>query len=243
MRNIPFMSVWKLKPTRTEALEYLPKDFFPLWPKCKPHEGVETFQKSRRSFSKSKPTKSVPNQKNRYWPRDSMHLPNLMNVPGDRRLGESHAFIIGTLAIYRAKKYWVVGEKRIQLWNAALWVLGAKELEVAWSCWEGGDLGVFLEKFLGNFFPKKKKKNFYSLVNIGCVWYHEPDQGRFDTAYPKFESWRNRQQEVIISTPEGEVTIEMILYWQWTGYKPNFGFYLGTNRCWRWVKMKSVKPC
>jgi len=153
------------KPTRMRLVEYT-EDFFHFGPNVNLYEGVENRFQSRRFFSNQKPPNQVTNQENRYWPTGFYWFGPSNECPGEGIGEKVMHYYKETLAIYRAKKYLVVGGGEFQLWMPPLGVLAQR----GWSkqC------------------PAVIDEVDQNVEIMACVLYHEPDQGRFRfTAYPQ----------------------------------------------------------
>jgi thioredoxin reductase (NADPH) len=197
MANIPFMSVGN-KPTRTEALEYYRRIFFHFDLNVNLYEGVETLSKAGDLFQ-IKTSKSSYQTKKIVLATGFYDLPNLMNVPGEDLEKVMHYY----------KEPWpFIGQK-------VLVVGGANSaVDAALECWrKGAEVSmVLLDDEVDQNVKYWVRPDIMNRIKEGSI-----------TAYPKSKVKEIRATEVIISTPEGEVTIANDFVLAMTGYKPNFG--------------------
>jgi len=197
MAGIPFMSVGN-KPTRTEALEYYRRIFFHFDLNIKLYEGVETLLKTGELFQ-IKTSKSSYQTKKIVLATGFYDLPNLMNVPGEDLPKVMHYY----------KEPWpFIGQK-------VLVVGGANSaVDAALECWrKGAEVSmVLLEEEVDQNVKYWVRPDIMNRIKEGSI-----------KAYTKSKVKEIRATEVIISTPEGEVTIENDYVLAMTGYKPNFG--------------------
>jgi thioredoxin reductase (NADPH) len=197
MANIPFMSVGN-KPTRTEALEYYRRIFFHFDLNVNLYEGVETLSKAGDLFQ-IKTSKSSYQTKKIVLATGFYDLPNLMNVPGEDSPKVMHYY----------KEPWpFIGQK-------VLVVGGANSaVDAALECWrKGAEVSmVLLDEEVDPNVKYWVRPDIMNRIKEGSI-----------TAYTKSKVKEIRATEVIISTPEGEVTIANDFVLAMTGYKPNFG--------------------
>jgi thioredoxin reductase (NADPH) len=197
MANIPFMSVGN-KPTRTEALEYYRRIFFHFDLNVNLYEGVETLSKMGDLFQ-IKTTKSSYQTKKIVLATGFYDLPNLMNVPGEDLPKVMHYY----------KEPWpFIGQK-------VLVVGGANSaVDAALECWrKGAEVSmVLLDDEVDQNVKYWVRPDIMNRIKEGAI-----------KAYAKSKVKEIRASEVIISTPDGEVTIANDFVLAMTGYKPNFG--------------------
>ena len=197
MANIPFMSVGN-KPTRTEALEYYRRIFFHFDLNVNLYEGVETLSKMGDLFQ-IKTTKSSYQTKKIVLATGFYDLPNLMNVPGEDLPKVMHYY----------KEPWpFIGQK-------VLVVGGANSaVDTALECWrKGAEVSmVLLDDEVDQNVKYWVRPDIMNRIKEGAI-----------KAYSKSKVKEIRASEVIISTPDGEVTIANDFVLAMTGYKPNFG--------------------
>jgi thioredoxin reductase (NADPH) len=197
MANIPFMSVGN-KPTRTEALEYYRRIFFHFDLNVKLYEGVETLSKAGDLFQ-VKSTKSTYQTKKIVLATGFYDLPNLMNVPGEDLPKVMHYY----------KEPWpYIGQKVLVVGGANSAVDAALE---TWR--KGAEVSmVLLEDEVDQNVKYWVRPDIMNRIKEGSI-----------KAYTKSQVKEIRAREVVISTPDGEVTIENDFVLAMTGYKPNFG--------------------
>jgi thioredoxin reductase (NADPH) len=197
MANIPFMSVGN-KPTRTEALEYYRRIFFHFDLNVNLYEGVETLSKKGDLFQ-IKTTKSSYETKKIVLATGFYDLPNLMNVPGEDLPKVMHYY----------KEPWpFIGQK-------VLVVGGANSaVDAALECWrKGAEVSmVLLDDEVDQNVKYWVRPDIMNRIKEGAI-----------KAYSKSKVKEISATEVIISTPDGEVTIANDFVLAMTGYKPNFG--------------------
>jgi thioredoxin reductase (NADPH) len=197
MANIPFMSVGN-KPTRTEALEYYRRIFFHFDLNVNLYEGVETLSKMGDLFQ-IKTTKSSYQTKKIVLATGFYDLPNLMNVPGEDLPKVMHYY----------KEPWpFIGQK-------VLVVGGANSaVDAALECWrKGAEVSmVLLDDEVDRNVKYWVRPDIMNRIKEGAI-----------KAYSKSNVKEISATEVIISTPDGEVTIANDFVLAMTGYKPNFG--------------------
>lgn len=196
MAGIPFMSV-ENKPTRTEALEYYRRIFTHFNLKVNLYEGVKTLSKISEGFE-IKTSKDSYQTKKIVLATGFYDLPNLMDVPGEDLPNVMHYY----------KEPWpFIGQK-------VLVVGGANSaVDAALECWrKGAEVSMVL---LGEEVDQNVKywvrPDIMNRIKEGSI-----------KAFTKSKVKEIRPTEVVISTPEGEVTIENDFVLAMTGYKPNF---------------------
>lgn len=196
MAGIPFMSVGN-KPTRTEALEYYRRIFFHFDLNVKLYEGVETLSKAG-DFFQIKTSKSTYSTKKIVMATGFYDLPNLMNVPGENLPKVMHYY----------KEPWpFIGQKVLVVGGANSAVDAALE---TWR--KGAEVSmVLLEEEVDQNVKYWVRPDIMNRIKEGSI-----------KAYTKSKVKEIRPMEVVISTPEGEVTIENDFVLAMTGYKPNF---------------------
>jgi len=196
MGNVPFMSLSN-KPTRTEALEYYRRvaDHYDL--NIRLYEKVENVKKIGDGFVITSSKKDYL-AKNIVISTGFYDLPNLMNVPGEDLQKVSHYY----------KEPWpYVGQKIIVVGG------GNSAVDVALETWrKGAEVTMVLKD---------------SSVDRSVKYWVLPDienrikEGSIKAFYHATLK-EIKDNEVIISSPEGEVTIENDFVLAMTGYKPNF---------------------
>lgn len=196
MANIPFMSVG-VKPTRTEALEYYRRIYFHFKLKVNLYESVQTLEKKDELFH-------IKTSKGDYQTRKIVlatgfyDLPNLMNVPGED-LPKVHHYYKEPWP-FIAQKVLVVGGA-----NSAV--------DAALETWrKGAEVTMVL---LGDEVDENVKywvrPDIMNRIKEGSI-----------KAFTQSKVKEIRAQEVVIATPEGDVTIANDFVLAMTGYKPNF---------------------
>ena len=196
MAGIPFMSVGN-KPTRTEALEYYRRIFFHFDLNVKLYEGVETLSKAG-DFFQIKTSKSTYSTKKIVLATGFYDLPNLMNVPGESLPKVMHYY----------KEPWPFIDQKV------LVVGGANSaVDAAMETWrKGAEVSmVLLEDEVDQNVKYWVRPDIMNRIKEGSI-----------KAYTKSRVKEIRPNEVVISTPKGEVTIENDFVLAMTGYKPNF---------------------
>lgn len=197
LADIPFMSVGP-KPTRTEALDYYRRIYQLFQLKVNLYESVHTLQKEGDLFS-------IQTSKGTYISRKIVlatgfyDLPNLMEVPGEELPKVLHYY----------KEPWpFVGQK-------VLVVGGANSaVDAALECWrKGASVSMVL---LGDEVDDNVKywvrPDIMNRIKEGAI-----------QAYTRSRVKEIRAQEVILSTPTGDVQVPNDWVLALTGYKPNFG--------------------
>jgi thioredoxin reductase (NADPH) len=197
MAGIPFMSVGN-KPTRTEALEYYRRIFFHFELNVKLYEGVETLSK-KGDFFQIKSSKSNYQTKKLVLATGFYDLPNLMNVPGENLPKVMHYY----------KEPWPFIAQKV------LVVGGANSaVDAALETWrKGAQVSmVLLEDEVDQNVKYWVRPDIMNRIKEGSI-----------KAFTRSKVKEIRAKEVVIATPEGEVTIENDFVLAMTGYKPNFG--------------------
>ena len=197
MADIPFMSVG-VKPTRTEALEYYRRVYLHYQLKVKLYEGVESVKKSKELFE-IKTSKASYRSKKVVLATGFYDLPNLMNVAGEDLPKVLHYY----------KEPWPFVSQKV------LVVGGANSaVDAALECWrKGAEVSMVL---LGDEIEENVKywvrPDIMNRIKEGSI-----------RAFTRSKVKEIAEKEVIIATPEGDVTIENDWVLAMTGYKPNFG--------------------
>jgi len=197
MADIPFMSVG-VKPTRTEALEYYRRVYFHYKLKVKLYEGVESLKKTGDLFE-IKTSKSEYKSKNIVLATGFYDLPNLMNVPGEDLPKVLHYY----------KEPWPFINQKV------LVVGGANSaVDAALECWrKGAEVSMVL---LGDEVEENVKywvrPDIMNRIKEGSI-----------RAFTHSKVKEIREREVVITTPDGDTTLENDWVLAMTGYKPNFG--------------------
>ncbi len=196
MADIPFMSVG-VKPTRTEALEYYRRVYFHYKLKVNLYEGVETLKKAGDLFE-IKTFKADYTSKNIVLATGFYDLPNLMNVPGEDLPKVLHYY----------KEPWPFIDQKV------LVVGGANSaVDAALECWrKGAEVSMVL---LGD----EVEENVKYWVRPDIV--NRIKEGSI-RAFTRSKVKEIREKEVVITTPDGDVSIENDWVLAMTGYKPNF---------------------
>ena len=196
MANIPFMSIGN-KPTRTEALEYYRRVFLHFKLNVKLYEGVETLTKNGEIFE-VKTSKGTYQTKKIILATGFYDLPNLMNVPGEDLPKVQHYY----------KEPWpFIGQKVLVVGGANSAVDAALE---TWR--KGAEVSmVLLEDEVDENVKYWVRPDIMNRIKEGSI-----------KAFTKSRIKEIREHEVVINTPEGEVTIENDFVLAMTGYKPNF---------------------
>ena len=196
MAGIPFMSI-ENKPTRTEALEYYRRIYSHFQLKVNLYEGVKTLEKSGEHFlittSKGEyPTRKIVLATGFY------DLPNLMNVPGENLPKVMHYY----------KEPWPFIAQKV------LVVGGANSaVDAALETWrKGAEVSMVL---LGDEVDENVKywvrPDIMNRIKEGSI-----------KAFTRSKVKEIKDHEVVIDTPDGDVTIENDFVLAMTGYKPNF---------------------
>jgi len=196
MGGIPFMSIAH-KPTRTEALEYYRRVSKTWKLKVRLYEEVKTLEK-KEDYFEIKTSKGTYQTRNIIISTGFYDLPNLMNVPGEDLPKVTHYY----------KEPWpYIGQKIIVVGGAN------SAVDVALETWrKGADVTMILKD---------------DGVDKNVKYWVKPDiENRIKEG--SIKAFTNslvkeiRENEVVISTPEGEVTVENDFVLAMTGYVPNF---------------------
>jgi thioredoxin reductase (NADPH) len=196
MGGIPFMSIAH-KPTRTEALEYYRRVAKTWKLKVRLYEEVKTLEK-KEDYFEIKTSKGTYQTRNIIISTGFYDLPNLMNVPGEDLPKVTHYY----------KEPWpYIGQKIIVVGGAN------SAVDVALETWrKGADVTMILKD---------------DGVDKNVKYWVKPDiENRIKEG--SIKAFTNslvkeiRENEVVISTPEGEVTVENDFVLAMTGYVPNF---------------------
>lgn len=196
MGGIPFMSI-SHKPTRTEALEYYRRVAQTWKLKVRLYEEVKTLKKELDLFEiiTSKDTYIT---KNVILSTGFYDLPNLMNVPGEELPKVTHYY----------KEPWpYIGQKVLVVGG------GNSAVDVALETWRKGAEVTMVLKDEG--------------VDPNVKYWVKPDiENRIKEgsikAFTHSMVKEIREREAVISTSEGDVTIENDFVLAMTGYVPNF---------------------
>ncbi|MFD2035644.1 YpdA family putative bacillithiol disulfide reductase [Belliella marina] len=196
MGGIPFMSV-SHKPTRTEALEYYRRVAQSWKLKVQLYEQVKTISKEQGVF-KVITSKGTYFAKNIVMATGFYDLPNLMNVPGEDLPKVSH---------YYREPWPYIGQKIIVVGGAN------SAVDVALETWRKGAEVTMVLKNDG--------------IDDNVKYWVKPDiENRIKEgsirAFSNATIKEIKEENVLISTPEGEVSIENDFVLAMTGYVPNF---------------------
>ncbi|WP_304516682.1 YpdA family putative bacillithiol disulfide reductase [Cecembia rubra] len=196
MGNIPFMSIAH-KPTRTEALEYYRRVAKTWKLKVNLYEEVKTLQKKEALFE-IVTTKGIYLTRNIILATGFYDLPNLMKVPGEDLPKVTHYY----------KEPWpYIGQKILVVGG------GNSAVDVALETWrKGAEVTMVLKDESVD--PNVKywvKPDIENRIKEGSI-----------RAFTHSLVKEIREKEVVINTPNGEVTIENDFVLAMTGYVPNF---------------------
>jgi len=196
MANIPFMSIGN-KPTRTEALEYYRRIFFHFNLNVNLYEGVETLKKVSDIFE-VKTSKATYQTKKIILATGFYDLPNLMNVPGEEFPKVQHYY----------KEPWPFINQKVLIVGGA-----NSAVDAALETWrKGAEVSmVLLEEEVDQNVKYWVRPDIMNRIKEGSI-----------KAFTKSRIKEIREREVVINTPDGEVTIENDFVLAMTGYKPNF---------------------
>jgi len=196
MGGIPFMSIAH-KPTRTEALEYYRRVAKTWKLKVNLYEEVKTLTQKEGIFE-------IVTSKRNYCSKNIIlstgfyDLPNLMHVPGEDLPKVTHYY----------KEPWpYIGQKILVVGG------GNSAVDVALETWrKGAEVTMVLKK---------------ESVDLNVKYWVRPDiENRIKEgsikAFTHSMLKEIRENEVIITTPEGEVVVENDFVLAMTGYVPNF---------------------
>lgn len=196
MANIPFMSIG-VKPTRTEALEYYRRIYFHFKLKVNLYESVQTLGK-RGDLFQIKTSKGDYHGRKIVLATGFYDLPNLINVPGEDMPKVHHYY----------KEPWPFIAQKV------LVVGGANSaVDVALETWrKGAEVTMVL---MGDEVDDNVKywvrPDIMNRIKEGSI-----------KAFTKSKVKEIRAHEVVIATPERDVTIANDFVLAMTGYKPNF---------------------
>lgn len=196
MAGIPFMSV-ENKPTRTEALEYYRRIYSHFQLKVNLYEGVQTLKKIDGQFEIIT-TKTQYQTEKIVLATGFYDLPNLMNVPGEELPKVMHYY----------KEPWPFISQKV------LVVGGANSaVDAALETWrKGAEVSmVLLDEEVDQNVKYWVRPDIMNRIKEGSI-----------QAYTKSKIKEIREKEVVISTPDGDVTIANDWVLAMTGYKPNF---------------------
>jgi len=196
MGDIPFMSISN-KPTRPEALEYYRRIVKHYGLKISLYEEVLQLEKTADGFV-------VQTSKGDYQAEKLVmatgfyDLPNTMNVPGEELPKVTHYY----------KEPWpYIGQKIVVVGG------GNSAVDVALETWrKGAEVTMVVMK------PQiDQTVKYWVLPDIENRIKEGSIKGYFNTTIKEI-----REKEVILNTPEGEVSIANDFVLAMTGYKPNF---------------------
>lgn len=196
MGGIPFMSI-SHKPTRTEALEYYRRVAQTWKLKVRLYEEVKTLKKNEDYFDIIT-SKADYTTKNIILSTGFYDLPNLMHVPGEDLPKVTHYY----------KEPWpYIGQKILVVGG------GNSAVDVALETWRKGAEVTMVLKDEG--------------VDPNVKYWVKPDiENRIKEgsikAFTHSLVKEIKEKEVVINTPEGEVTIANDFVLAMTGYVPNF---------------------
>ena len=196
MGGIPFMSIAH-KPTRTEALEYYRRVAKTWKLKVNLYEAVKTLQK-KEDFFEIVTAKGIYLTRNIILATGFYDLPNLMKVPGEDLPKVTHYY----------KEPWpYIGQKILVVGG------GNSAVDVALETWrKGAEVTMVLKDESVD--PNVKywvKPDIENRIKEGSI-----------RAFTHSLVKEIREKEVVINTPNGEVTIENDFVLAMTGYVPNF---------------------
>jgi thioredoxin reductase (NADPH) len=196
MAGIPFMSIGN-KPNRTEALEYYRRIFSHFDLNVKLYEAVKTLEKKEDIFHIIT-SKGEYQTKNVVMATGFYDLPNLMNIPGEDLPKVHHYY----------KEPWPFIDQKIVVVGGA-----NSAVDAALECWrKGAEVSmVFLEDEVDQAVKYWVRPDIVNRIKEGSI-----------NAYTKSRLKEIHEHDVVISTPDGEVTIANDFVLAMTGYKPNF---------------------
>ncbi|MDF2156836.1 YpdA family putative bacillithiol disulfide reductase [Algoriphagus sp. CAU 1675] len=196
MAGIPFMSIGN-KPTRTEALEYYRRIYFYFKLKVNLYEAVQTLE-NKGDFFQVSTSKGIYRSKKIVLATGFYDLPNLMNVPGEELPKVLHYY----------KEPWPFIAQKV------LVVGGANSaVDAALETWrKGAEVSmVLLEDEVDENVKYWVRPDIMNRIKEGSI-----------KAFTRSRVKEIKPNEVTISTPEGDVTIDNDWVLAMTGYKPNF---------------------
>lgn len=196
--NIPFISK-EAKPKRNEALEYYRRIVTSNQLKINLFEKVETVEKLGDSFQ-IKTTKDQYQASNVILATGFYDLPNTINVPGEDLPKVSH---------YYKDPHFYAGQK--------LAVIGASNsaIDAALECWrKGAEVTLIIRgPEVGQRVKYWVRPDIINRIEEGSI-----------KAYYNSEVKEIKEEELVIASLEGEITIENDFVLALTGYMPNFQF-------------------
>ncbi|MBD3630575.1 YpdA family putative bacillithiol disulfide reductase [Cyclobacterium sp.] len=196
MGDIPFMSISN-KPTRPEALEYYRRIVKHYQLKISLYEEVLQLEKKGDGFA-IKTSKGEYQAEKLVLATGFYDLPNTMNVPGEELPKVTHYY----------KEPWpYIGQKIVVVGG------GNSAVDVALETWrKGAEVTMVVMK------PQiDQTVKYWVLPDIENRIKEGSIKGYYNTTIKEI-----REKEVVLNTPEGEITIENDYVLAMTGYKPNF---------------------
>lgn len=197
--DVPFISN-NPKPKKAEALEYYRRIA------TSNHLNINLFEKVEKLDSSEDGTHQVSTSKGTYHTRNVVvatgfyDIPNHLNVPGENLPKVSHYY--GDPHYYATRKTIVVGASNSAV-DAALEIYR-----------KGGKVTMIIRKpEIGERVKYWVKPDIVNRIDEGSI------QAIFNARVQEI-----REDEVIISTPEGPVTLENDFVLLLTGYRPDFQF-------------------
>jgi thioredoxin reductase (NADPH) len=196
--NVPFMSI-NAKPTRIEALEYYRRVTSQWELNIHLFEEVKGFEKTEKGYFLTS-SKAKYTAENVIIATGFYDIPNLMDVPGENLPKVTHYYKDPNF--YAFQKVLVVGAN-----NSAV--------DAAMETWRKGAevTMVIREEGIGERVKYWVKPDVENRIKEGSI-----------TAHFNSQIKEIREKEVVITTPEGEKTIENDWVIAMTGYQPNLPF-------------------
>ncbi len=196
--NVPFISN-EAKPKRNEALEYYRRIVTSNELNIHLFEMVEQVYKSDSSFS-IETNKSNYTANNVIVATGFYDLPNVLNVPGEDLPKVSHYY--KDPHFYASQKLAVVGAS-----NSAI--------DAALECWrKGSEVSLIIRgPEVGQRVKYWVRPDIINRIEEGSI-----------KAYYNSEVKEITENEIIIETPEGIISLENDFVLALTGYRPNFEF-------------------
>ena len=196
--NIPFIST-EAKPKRNEALEYYRRIVTSNNLNIRLFEKVDKVEKTENGFS-------IASSKNSYTADKVIvatgfyDLPNKLNIPGENLSKIAHYY--DDPHFYASQKLAVVGASNSAI-DAALecWRKGAEVTLVI----RGDEVGPRVKYWV--------RPDIINRIEEGSI-----------KAYYNSTLKEVRQNEIVIDTPEGAITLDNDFVLALTGYMPNFNF-------------------
>ncbi|MGR3811479.1 YpdA family putative bacillithiol disulfide reductase [Jiulongibacter sp. NS-SX5] len=196
--DVPFMSV-NPKPTRTEALEYYRRVAKQWELNIRLFEEVKSFEPQNEGYS-------IVSSKGDYLAKNVIvstgfyDIPHLMNVPGEELDKVTHYYKDPNY--YAFQKVLVVGASNSAV-DAAMetWRKGAEVTIVV----RNAEIGQRVKYWV--------KPDIENRIKEGSI-----------KAYFNSEVKEIKEREVVITTPEGEISVENDFVIAMTGYQPNLPF-------------------